>query len=145
MPSASMSPTLEIGDAFVWDARAYRAGRQPSRGDVVVFDFPFEKGVQYIKRVVAFGGETVSIRNGRLLVDGVPRPEPYLTVPAERRSAPDFGPVVVPADSFFVLGDNRARSSDSRSWGAVARAKVIGRPTVIVYSPDLHRIGRKIR
>jgi signal peptidase I len=144
LPSDSMSPTLQRGDILLWDSRAYRGGRDPKDGDVVVFLFPFEENVLYVKRVVAGGGETVAIRGGTLYVSDRPVAEPYL-LPDPRGSVRDFGPVTVPAGSFFVMGDNRARSSDSRSWGPVERSKMLGRASCILYGQRDRRIGWAVR
>ncbi len=158
IPSESMQPTLEPGDRVL----VLKLFDEPSRGDVVVFSDPKGgrgpgRGVvgglvhwlsealgfarpedeDFIKRVVGLPGEVVEIRNGRLFVDGRRIPEPYLIGPPDTR---DFPLTEVPADSLFVLGDNRLNSNDSRfGLGFVPVDKVIGRAFVIIWPPS--RVG----
>jgi signal peptidase I len=128
-----MAPTVSSG-AYVLAIRA----RNVSRGDIVTFRYPREPRTTFIKRVVASGGDTVEIRAKKLLVNGKAVHEPYVAhgdpqiwagelLPEPYRSRDHFGPYVVPTDPFFVMGDNRDASSDSRYWGAVPRANVVGR------------------
>lgn len=157
IPSASMVPTLEVGDRVVVSRLAYRF-HEPNRGDVVVFEAPeaaddgdgdalpvrmvrdFLETVglrqpsdeDFIKRVVALPGETVEGRDGEVLVDGRALREPYL----EGVSVGDFAPVTVPDDHLWVMGDNRAHSSDSRTaFGPVPEDIVIGRAILRVWPP----------
>ncbi len=145
IPSASMEPTLLIGDhvlvnrflyaptSFAWERRILPI-RDIRRGDVVVFKHPPGPEQDYIKRVVALPGQTVALQRGLLLVDGLPVNEPYLT--ERERSGPSFGPVRVPADSYFMLGDHRSRSSDSRVWGAARRGLIKGRAFTVLFSTN---------
>ncbi|HZD17109.1 MAG TPA: signal peptidase I [Actinomycetota bacterium] len=155
IPSGSMEPTLGPGDRVLVNKIFYR----PSRGDVVVFSDPKDgrspdRGIvggflhwlseglgfarpeheDFIKRVIGLPGETVEIRDGKLFVDGTRIAEPYLRGPVDTR---DYGPTQVPADSLFVLGDNRLNSNDSRfGLGFVPVEKVIGRAFVIIWPPS---------
>jgi signal peptidase I len=95
----------------------------PERGDVVVFRFPREPSRDFVKRVIAVPGETVEVRNGVVFVNGQRLQEPYL----RDRASYNFGPEKVPADNFFVLGDNRDNSSDSHVWGMVPTEMIIGK------------------
>jgi len=98
----------------------------PERGDVIVFQFPRDPKRDFIKRVVAVGGDTVEVRGGTVFVNGQPLREPYIVEnPAYSREAQ-----VVPPDNFFVLGDNRNNSSDSHVWGPVPRDMIIGKAWV---------------
>ena len=127
IPTASMVPTLEVGDQIV--VTRYFGGR-PERGHVVVFRSP-ETGEVLVKRVVGLPGDLIDSRLGRVRVGGYTLPEPYLA------SAADSGAVdsqIVPADTYFVLGDNRADSLDSRNWGAVHRSRIVGRARLILWS-----------
>jgi len=108
------------------------------RGDLVVFHFPLDPSQSYIKRVVGLPGDTVEIRGGTVLVNGRKLDEPY--VPDEYRDGISFPKEPVPSGHYFVLGDHRNSSSDSRMWGFVDRAEIYGK-AVFVYWP-LDRIGR---
>ena len=93
------------------------------RGEVIVFHFPLDTSRDFVKRVIGTPGETVEIREGQVLIDGVPLQEPYIT----RRDNRSMAAIEVPADSYFVLGDNRPGSNDSRDWGPVRFDLIIGR------------------
>jgi signal peptidase I len=108
----------------------------PQVGDVVVFEFPGDPGRDFIKRVIAREGQTVSIRNGVVFVDGAPLDEPYVPQPCEATGfvqpcgdawEGDFPEQTVPEGMLFVLGDNRGNSFDSRSWGMLEERAVVGR------------------
>jgi len=124
----SMEPTLPRG-SYVTVIRTKNAGR----GDIVLFRRTgHEKGI-YIKRVVAIEGDTVEIKTKELFVNGRKVDEPYVmheddSVIGDPRD--NFGPLLVPAGTFFVLGDNRDNSADSRFWGPIPRDTLIGRPVV---------------
>jgi signal peptidase I len=133
----SMERTLEPDEYVLVDKLTTRFDPF-HRGDIVVLHPPEgwadEQGTPFIKRVIGLPGEVVELRGGRLLVDGERVPEPYLRGPVDRR---DFGPVEVPADSLFVLGDNRLNSNDSRfGLGFVPVDEVIGRAFVIIWPPS---------
>ena len=161
IPSSSMEPQLLVGDRVVVSRIAYRL-HEPNRGDVVVFDCPPEATCppddeggalpvrlllgageaiglrqpsteEFIKRVVALPGERVEGRDSRVYVDGRLLVEPYLR-PGTPTSA--FGPVVVPEDHLWVMGDNRTNSSDSRSFGTIEQVTVVGRAVLRVWPPD---------
>lgn len=117
----SMQPVLADGDRLVID-RFGGENLRPGRFDVVVLQAPDEEGVDYVKRVIAFGGEIVSIREGQLFVDGKQVVEEH--GPALDRS--DFEPLAVPDGHCFVLGDNRSRSCDSREFGCVPLTSIRG-------------------
>ncbi len=120
VPTASMAPTIEPGEHL-----AVRHGLftgDPEAGDVVLFEAP--DGQLMVKRVVAVGGESVGIRDGRLVVDGTVQREPYTDVDAI--DSVYFGPVTVPQGHVFVLGDNRFGSEDSRKFGALPLSAVQG-------------------
>ncbi|AUC61036.1 signal peptidase I [Cyanobacterium sp. HL-69] len=130
IPSSSMEPTLQINDRLIIEKMTYRF-RQPERGEIIVFDAT--EAIQqlgwngaFIKRVIGLPGDEVMVRNGDVQVNGQILKEPYI------KNAPkyDFGPVVVPKNSYLVLGDNRNNSSDSHVWGYVPDENIIGRATV---------------
>jgi signal peptidase I len=152
IPSGSMKRTLLVGDYVVVEKLSYRFG-VPSRGDVVVFKYPhqdndvsvgqwFREAYElivhrrrvprrdYVKRVIGVPGDVVLGKDGRVYVNGEGRREPY----AHSAIAEDFGPFKVPPDSYFVMGDHRADSRDSRHWGFVPRRLVRGRALLIYWS-----------
>lgn len=132
--SGSMADTLLIGDFVVTNAWAYR-DEDPKRGDVIVFLFPGDRTIKYIKRVAAVGGDTVEMRDGVMFVNNIAIQEPYLNEKyAQRTKANPFPPVLVPKDHYFVLGDNRDHSNDSRYWGFVPNSDVIGKTEFIWFS-----------
>lgn len=120
----SMLPTLRSGERLLVDKITYRF-RSPEHGDVIVFRYPSDTRQHFIKRVVGLPGDLILIRNGVLLVNGVVVEEDYTSGP----TLGNFGPYVVEPNSYFVLGDNRNNSEDSRSRrvGAVPRELIIGR------------------
>ena len=116
----AMAPTLNDGERWPIARNVDRV----ERGDLVAFHYPRDQSKSFVKRVVALPGERVSIRQGEVTIDGRRLDEPY--VAAENRSAESFE-IVVPPDEFFVMGDNRRNSSDSRHWGTVAKGLVWGK------------------
>ena len=152
IPSASMEPTLHCArpaegceaatsDRVIADRLAYRF-HGPQRGDIVVFTAPSaaarqcQTGGTFVKRVVGLPGEQLSSQNGRVLVDGRPLDESaYLGAGI----VTSLAPTNVPRDAYFVMGDNRGDSCDSRAWGAVPRRNVIGRVDLTYWPPT--RLG----
>jgi signal peptidase I len=161
IPSGSMYPTIETGDQVY----VKKEKRPFQRGEVVVFRYPLDPSVDYVKRIIGVGGDVVGSHGGQLVVNGQPVERRQLDEPCEddvgtggcrlweessegRRwhvasdesPAPDFGPVVVPAGSYFVVGDNRDASSDSRVWGPVSAELVKGSVTFIWWSRGEHGV-----
>lgn len=134
IPSESMSPTLEIGDSVLTVKFAYRIG-DPERGDLALFKDP--EGVIAIKRVVGLPGDTVSVRDGVLYVNGERRKEAY--VDYELVDSTFYGPEKVPAGHVFLMGDNRSNSRDSRDYGPVPEGDLLGQ--VILRVLPLDRVG----
>lgn len=135
IPSESMLPTLQISDRVFVNKLTYRFG-SPQRGDVVVFDPPpavqtQTQGIEnaLISRVIGLPGETVAVEAGQVYVEGQPLSEGYVLEPPQYL----FGPTPVPADSYFVLGDNRNNAFDSHLWGFVPKNLVIGKATKIFW------------
>lgn len=144
IPSGSMEETLKVGDyimvnrfvfaptQFGWERRLLPV--QPiRRGDVVVFQHPEQPELNYIKRVVALPGERVEIREESVWVDGVLQQEPWVE-PRYRKGLRPMASTVVPAGSYFVLGDHRNSSSDSQEWGPVPVGTIRGRALLIWWS-----------
>jgi len=134
----SMKPGLADQERIFINKFEYRFGLADIRqGDTVVFLFPRDPSKSYIKRVIGVPGDTVEVVNGNVLVNGKPIPEPY--VPLEARDQVSMARLVVPANNYFVLGDNRRFSNDSRTWGTVPREDIYGK-AVFGYWP-LDRLG----
>lgn len=113
VPSASMETTIMTGTRMIGNRLAYSFGNGPERGDIVIFKYPDDETQVFVKRVIGVPGDTVEIISGVTYVNGVAIDEPYLTdTPFEL----DFGPYVVPEGCYFMLGDNRNNSKDSRYW-----------------------------
>jgi signal peptidase I len=175
IPSGSMENTLQVGDFLLVNKLVYGAEvpfthkrlprlREPQRGDVIVFEYPEDLTKNFVKRLVGVPGDTLEMRNGTLMRNGVALSERYVehTEPdidpggedfvwqrnylvgtanaasAYHPSRNNWGPLVVPKEKYFVLGDNRDNSLDSRYWGFVPDSLLKGRPFVIYYSyaPD---------
>ena len=130
----SMAPLLSDQERIFINKFVYRF-EAIHRGDVVAFWYPLDHSKSFIKRVIALPGETVAIRQGVVTVDGNVIPEPY--VPPQYEDASDFGPVRVPQDSYFVMGDHRISSNDSRVFGSVPNQFIYGR-AVFAYWPVDH-------
>lgn len=119
IPTGNMQPTIEIGDFAAVD-ESYYSTRPVERFDLIIFQHPQldeisgEKNTTYLKRVIALGGERVEIRKGKVYVDGAELGQPFSFVPHDAEE--DFAPVVVQEGEFFILGDNRPNSADSRYW-----------------------------
>ena len=126
----SMEPRVQAGEIVLINTLAYRFGTV-RRGDVVAFHHDAPTAETYIKRVVALPGERVEVRDGVVLVDGRELAEPYVQF-RDKRSAPA---VVVPPRAYYVLGDNRAESDDSRNWGVLHDADFVGKAVVGIWPP----------
>lgn len=143
MPAGSMLPTLMTGDHFMVNRWAYRTGKTPQRGDIIVFKYPEDETKDFTKRVIGMPGDVIEIRDKQVLLNGAPLDDRSYTqrvdpgVIARAVNARDnFGPVTVPQGAYFVLGDNRDQSLDSRFWGYVELSKIKGKVSVIYLSWD---------
>ena len=128
IPSKSMSPTLAVGDQIV--VTRYIGG-EPQRGHIIVFRSPITPDELLVKRVVAVPGDLVDSRLGRLRIGEHTVPEPYVFREAATGAIESQ---TVPPDAYFVLGDNREESLDSRNWGVVPRSMIVGRARMILWS-----------
>lgn len=156
--SRGMAPALLLGDYVIADKSVYRF-RPPQRGDIVVFRYPPDERRDFVKRVVGLPGDELQIREGEVFVNGIPLAEPYVQRPEVKPPAATgacgyrYGcePILVPPNTYFLMGDNRGNSQDSRHWGFVQREKIVGRVTTVYYSWDgeahwlrADRIGRRL-
>ena len=120
---------------------------QPQRGDIAVFIYPEDKSKDFIKRVIAVGGDTVEVRNKKVFINGEPMDDPHgvhvedVIYPKSIQRRDNMGPVKVPEGAIFVMGDNRDQSYDSRFWGFVKLEDVIGKAFIIYFSWDSDNSG----
>ncbi len=140
IPTASMETTIMTGDRVFGNRLAY-IKEEPERGDIVMFKFPDDERQLFIKRIIGMPGETLEMKDGRIYIDGsdTPLDEPYLNV----TPVGDYGPVTIPEDAYFMMGDNRNNSADSRYWNNtfVYREKIVGK-AVLKYFPSIERVDR---
>jgi signal peptidase I len=120
----SMAPTLEHQDRLIVNKLVYRIG-EPRRGDIVMLYYPLNPETSFVKRVIAEENDSVRIVDGRVYVNDVPVHDDY--IPEDYRSHDDWGPQVIPEGYYFVMGDHRNNSSDSRHWGMVPKKYIIGK------------------
>ena len=133
----SMEPTLADHDRLVVNKWIYRAG-EPRPGDIVMLYYPVDPEKSFVKRVIAREGEEVRIASGKVYVNGVALHDEF--VPPEYRSFDDFGPQVVPQGYYFVMGDHRNGSSDSRHWGPVPKKYIVGKVQLRWWPPNHARL-----
>jgi signal peptidase I len=170
IPSGSMMETLLVDDYILVNKFLYGPElpfsdmhlpgfRKPERGDIVVFKYPADESRDFIKRIIAVGGDTVQVQDNRVKLNGRPIEEPYVR-PGSIPAVPSghcgylYGcePLVVPPGSYFVMGDNRDNSQDSRYWGFVRGEKIRGKAFLIYWSwnreyhwPRWGRLGNWLR
>lgn len=133
VPTGSMENTIMPGSRIIINRLAYLA-EEPERGDVISFWFPDNPKENYLKRIIALPGETVEGKDGKIYIDGEELKESYI----KEVSYIDFGPYTVPEESYFVMGDNRNHSKDSRYWNNkfVSKEAIVGRAE-FEYYPEL--------
>jgi signal peptidase I len=147
IPAASMQPTLMVGD-YVLANMHYRQGNM-HRGDIIVFRYPRDPRKDFVKRIIGLPGETIEIRSKQVYINSKPLTETYVVhtdaheYPKDVTPRDNFGPITVPADHIFVMGDNRDVSNDSRFFGCVACDSIRGKVSVIYWSWD--KTGSRIR
>ncbi len=135
---ASMEPNFHDKEYLLTDKISYRLGT-PQRGDVVIFRAPKNRELDYIKRIIGLPGDKVKVVNGKVFINNNLLKESYIPATTETftgaflRSGEEF---LIPEDEFFVLGDNRLHSSDSREWGTVNRGDIIGKAWLVYWPPQ---------
>jgi signal peptidase I len=148
IPAGSMLPTLEIGDHIFVDKRIYKK-QKIDRGEIIVFPSPKDPSIEYLKRVVGVPGDNLEIRDKIVYLNDIAQPQPFILhtdpriLPRETSPRDNFGPVTIPQNSLFVLGDNRDNSFDSRFWGFVPSDTVKGKVVNIYWSWD--KVNSKVR
>ena len=144
VPSGSMERTILVGDHVFLNKLVYGPPvpftrvrlpglRDVWRLDIVAFRFPPDPSQMFVKRVIGLPGEVVQVRSGVVFINGRKLEEPYL-VRENHRQRDNFGPVAVPLDHYFMLGDNRDNSADSRVWGFVPHENIVGKPSLVYWS-----------
>ncbi len=161
IPSGSMKPTLQIGDHILVNKFIYGVKlpftqftlipwKKPERGDIIVFVYPVEPDKDFIKRVIGIPGDEVEIRDKEVFINGEPFEENDATYtkftedrvfPGDVNPRDNFGPVTIPENQYFVLGDNRDNSYDSRFWGFVDERALKGEAFIIYWSWDSEQFG----
>jgi signal peptidase I len=156
IPSGAMLPTLLIGDHLLSDKNIYKHS-DPKRGDIIIFPYPVNPKQDFIKRVVAIGGDTIEIKEKQVYLNGELLDEPYVAhkdprvIPADQMPRDFYGPVTIPKDSVFTMGDNRDNAHDSRFWGFVKKDSIKAKIINLYWSWDneagavrWNRIGKPI-
>lgn len=141
IPTGSMEPTLLAGD-YLLSNQLYFSTHNPARGEVVIMRYPRNEKIVYIKRIIGMPGDTLEIINKKVYINHHEIDEPYIRAMdpevqfqiSVRRD--NYGPVIIPSDEYFVMGDYRDNSLDSRAWGTVKRHQIIGKPVFIYWSWD---------
>ena len=139
IPTNSMQPSLLAGD-FILSNQIYFSTHNPERGDIIIFKYPVDEKTDFIKRIIGVPGDMVEIKDKHVWINNVKIDEPYVlhtdsTVLSQFESVRDnFGPFRVSPNSYFVLGDNRDNSLDSRHWGTVQRYLIKGKLSFIYFS-----------
>jgi signal peptidase I len=149
IPSSAMEPTVLVGDHLIADMKIYKS-EKPKRGDIIIFEFPKDPSKDFIKRVIGLEDEKVEIINNKIYINEKLLDDPwgYLEDRGLVKGSPvleKFGPVVVPKDSLFALGDNRNNSQDSRFWGFVNIKKVKGKALYLYWAKNKRRIGMELK
>jgi signal peptidase I len=142
IPSGSMLPTIYVGD-YILAKTNFFIKNNINHGDIIIFEWPKDKSKNFIMRAIALGGDEIKIVDKKVYINGSAIDEPYVIhedpnvyLTGDYKLRDNFGPVRVPDDSIFVLGDNRDRSNDSRFWGFVKQSSIIGRACSIYWSWD---------
>jgi len=169
IPSGSMIPTLLVGDhilvnKFIYGTtlpfsdRRVLVFRKPEKGDIIVFKYPEDRSRDFIKRVIAVEGDVIESKNKVIYVNGKAVSEPYAQHtdtslrPGGIEPRDNFGPYIVPKENYFMMGDNRDQSYDSRYWGYVDMKDIRGEALILYWSwdgkkhwPRFERIGRLVK
>lgn len=129
VPSGSMIPTIEIGDRLFVSKYDYKF-RAPKRGEIIVFKSPDKDGKDFVKRCIGLPGEKVELKDGIVFINDTPLIFPDIVI---NRDHFNYGPVIIPPNNYFMLGDNRPYSRDSRFWGFVPKEDLVGKALFTFY------------
>lgn len=162
IPSGSMKPTLLVGDHILVNKFIYGIKLRvpftslnytlipistPKRNDVIVFIYPVDPKKDFIKRVIGLPGDTIQIKDKKITINHLPMEDLHgvhsdqMTIPEAEQPRDNTGPLIVPPNKFFVMGDNRDESYDSRYWGFVDQKEIIGQAFIIYWSWDRTEFG----
>lgn len=144
---ASMEPNFPNGEYLLTDKVTYRFN-EPQRGDVIVFNAPGQKSEEFIKRIIALPGENISIKENSVFINNKKLKEEYISGDLNTAAGSflkEEDEMQIPADKYFVLGDNRPFSSDSRAWGLVPKESITGRAWLIYWPPQSMGAIEKVR
>lgn len=155
VPTGSMLPTIQLGDHIFTNKVAYDLKvpfthwnlarvAEPARGDVMVFLYPKDESITYVKRVIGLAGEILKIEDNEIFIDGKKLDEPYLSEEARHAIYHHQIEIKIPKDMYFVMGDNRENSSDSRYWGLVPRKSVKGKALRVLWNISFNEVIPKI-
>jgi len=153
IPSGSMKPSLLVGDYLYADMTYYRSAK-PERGDLIVYSSPEHPKIKKVGRAIGLEGERIEIRDKAVYIDGKRLEDPWArhldsqtiaSSPSREARRDQLGPEKIPAGTFFVLGDNRDNSYDSRFFGPVPLSLIWGHPLYVYWSPDRSRIGARLK
>ncbi len=136
---ASMEPTFQTGEYLIVDQLSYRF-HQPERGDVIILKYPRDESVYFIKRIIGLPNETVEFQGTKVIIRRGVDTEPITldqSYVESDRNRPEYGTYTLGADEYFVMGDNRNESSDSRVWGALPAKDIVGRALVRLFPPSM--------
>jgi signal peptidase I len=133
LPTGAMEPALLIGDHFLVGKLIFKT-TEPKRGDIIIFKYPKDPNVDSLKRLIGEPGEKVEIIERTVYINGKPLKEDYVQYIDPGSAHQHYGPISVPPECYFVLGDNRDNSADSRFWGCVPRENLLGKPLFIYWS-----------
>ncbi len=151
IPSESMLQTLQVGDHLLVNKMAYRF-TEPARGDIIVFKYPLDKSRDFVKRLIGLPRETVAMKGNNVFINGKKLNEPYAiyeSSPFHLDAGYSFGPIKVPEGYYFMMGDNRNNSQDSRVWGPLDGNLIHGNAFILHwswsgdgYGVRMNRIGK---
>jgi signal peptidase I len=126
-PAGSMEPTIPVGSLII--VKKYQDINSLKRGDIIAFKYPLDTRRVFVKRVIGLGGETISLKDSHLFINGLEVPEEYLTKDLQFS---DYGSKTIPDGKYFVIGDNRNNSNDSRNWGFLPQDMILGKVIQII-------------
>ncbi len=151
VPTGSMLPTIQLGDHLFTNKMAYdfkipfteiilaHTG-EPNRGDVIVFLYPKDESINFVKRVVGLPGETLKIENNKIVINDIELNEAYLPKSFRQPVYKHLFEIIIPSDMYFVMGDNRQNSLDSRYWGFVPRKNIKGKASNVMWNISFNKI-----